>query len=193
MVTKETRLRIVDAKQKDVGHFEARIDNETMQNLAINPGDFIDVHGKRTTVAIARPAYPEDLDQEIVRTDGLIRRNAGVALNEYVIINKAEARDSQTIVFAPLDVQLTVDEKFIDFVKRRFMHKPFVEGDMILIPIFGSTLPLITTRTRPQGPVKITNSTVVQVMSDPTPENKGMPIVTYKKIGPFQYQEQDLS
>src|SRR6266436_2765294 len=182
-VPKEVQLRFADAKQRDVGHEEVRIDNETMQKLAITAGDFIDVHGKRTTVAIAWPAYAEDQGQEIVRMDGLLRRNAGVALNEYVTIKKAEVKDSQTIVFAPTDVRLSVDEEFVGFVKRRFMDMPFVEGDMTLLSIFGSAVPLIATRTRPHGPVKITESTVVQVMSEPTPEKKGIPIVTYEDIG----------
>ncbi len=183
MVAKEVQLRVADAKQRDVGHGKVRIDNETMQKLAITAGDFIEVHGKRTTVAIAWPAYAEDQGQEIVRMDGLLRRNAGVALNEYITIKKAEVKDSQTIVFAPTDVRLSVDEEFVGFVKRRFMDMPFVEGDMTLLSIFGSAVPLIATRTRPHGPVKITESTVVQVMSEPTPEKKGIPIVTYEDIG----------
>ena len=183
MVAKEVQLRVADAKQRDVGHGKVRIDNETMQKLAITAGDFIEVHGKRTTVAIAWPAYAEDQGQEIVRMDGLLRRNAGVALNEYITIKKAEVKDSQTIVFAPTDVRLSVDEEFVGFVKRRFMDMPFVEGDMTLLSIFGSAVPLIATRTRPHGPVKITESTVVKVMSEPTPEKKGIPIVTYEDIG----------
>ena len=182
-MSKEVQLRVADAKQRDVGHGKVRIDNETMQKLAITAGDFIEVHGKRTTVAIAWPAYAEDQGQEIVRMDGLLRRNAGVALNEYITIKKAEVKDAQTIVFAPTDVRLSVDEEFVGFVKRRFMDMPFMEGDMTLLSIFGSAVPLIATRTRPHGPVKITETTVVQVMSEPTPEKKGIPIVTYEDIG----------
>ncbi len=183
MIPKEVQLRVADAKQRDVGHGKVRIDNETMQKLAITAGDFIEVHGKRTTVAIAWPAYAEDQGQEIVRMDGLLRRNAGVALNEYVTMKKADVKDAQTIVYAPTDVRLSVDEEFVGFVKRRFMDMPFVEGDMTLLSIFGSAVPLIATRTRPHGPVKITESSVVQVMSEPTPEKKGIPIVTYEDIG----------
>ncbi len=183
MMAKEVQLRVADAKQRDVGHDKIRVDNESMEKLAITAGDFIEVHGKRTTVAIAWPAYAEDQGQEIARMDGLLRRNAGVALNEYITIKKAEVKDSQTIVFAPTDVRLSVDEEFVGFVKRRFMDMPFVEGDMTLLSIFGSAVPLIATRTRPHGPVKITESTVVQVMSEPTPEKKGLPIVTYEDIG----------
>jgi len=182
-MAKEVQSRVADAKQRDVGHDKVRVDDETMQKLAITAGDFIEVRGKRTTVAIAWPAYTEDQGQQIARMDGLLRKNAGVALNEYVTLKKAEVKDSQTIVFAPTDVRLSVDDEFVSFVKRRFMDMPFVEGDMTLLNIFGSSVPLIATRARPHGPVKITESTVVQVMSEPSPDKKSIPLVTYEDIG----------
>ena len=183
MMPKEVQVRVADAKQRDVGHGKVRIDNATMEKLGITAGDFIEVRGKRTTVAIAWPAYAEDQAQEIARIDGLLRRNAGVALNEFITIKKAEVHDSQTIVFAPTDVRLSVDDEFVSFVKRRFMDMPFMEGDMTLLSIFGSSVPLIATRTRPHGAVKVTESTVLQVMSEPSPEKKGLPIVTYEDVG----------
>src|SRR4029077_18826857 len=182
-MAKEAQVRVADAKQRDVGHDKVRMDDETMQKLATTAGDFIEVRRKRTTVAIAWPAYTEDQGQGFARMDGLLRKNAGVALNEYVTLKKAEVKDSQTIVFAPTDVRLSVDEEFVSFVKRRFMDMPFVEGDMTFLNIFGSSVPLIATRARPHGPVKITESTVVQVMSEPSPDKKGIPLVTYEDIG----------
>ena len=183
MMAKEVQSRVADAKQRDVGHDKVRVDDETMQKLAITAGDFIEVRGKRTTGAIAWPAYTEDQGQQIARMDGLLRKNAGVALNEYVTLKKAEVKHSQTIVFAPTDVRLSVDDEFVSFVKRRFMDMPFVEGDMTLLNIFGSSVPLLATRARPHGPVKITESTVVQVMSEPSPDKKSIPLVTYEDIG----------
>jgi transitional endoplasmic reticulum ATPase len=183
MSGREISLRVADARQRDVGHGKVHIDNDTMQRLGITAGHFVEIHGKKMTVAAAWPAYAEDQGQEIVRMDGLIRRNAGVALNEYVNLRKADVKDAQAIVFAPTDVRLSVDEEFVRFVKRRFMDIPFIEGDMTLLSIFGSAVPLIVTRTRPHGPVKITETAQVQVLSEPTPEKKGIPIVTYEDIG----------
>jgi transitional endoplasmic reticulum ATPase len=183
MSSRESSLRVADARQRDVGHGKVRIDNETMQKLGITAGDFVEIHGKKMTVAVAWPAYAEDQGQEIIRMDGLIRRNAGVALNEYVSVRKADVKEAQAIVFAPTDVRLSVDEEFVSFVKRRFMDMPFIEGDMTLLSIFGSAVPLVVTRTRPHGPVKITETAHVQVLSEPTPEKKGIPIVTYEDIG----------
>lgn len=183
MSNRESSLRVADARQRDVGHGKVRIDNDTMQKLGITAGDFVEIHGKKMTVAVAWPAYAEDQGQEIIRMDGLIRRNAGVALNEFVSVRKADVKEAQAIVFAPTDVRLSVDEEFVSFVKRRFMDMPFIEGDMTLLSIFGSAVPLVVTRTRPHGAVKITETAHVQVLSEPTPEKKGIPIVTYEDIG----------
>ena len=188
----EISLKVADARQRDVGHGKVRIENDTMQKLGITAGDFVEIHGKKMTVAAAWPAYAEDQGQESVRMDGLIRRNAGVALNEYVNVRKADVKDAQGIVFAPTDVRLSVDEEFVSFVKRRFMDMSVIEGDMTLLSIFGSTVPLIVTRTRPRGPVKITETAQVQVLSEPTPEKKGIPIVTYEDIGGLHEEMQRI-
>jgi transitional endoplasmic reticulum ATPase len=183
LADKEAQLRVADSRQRDVGHGKVRMDNDTMQNLGITAGDFVEIHGKKMTVAIAWPAYAEDQGQEIIRMDGLLRRNAGVALNEYVAVRKADVKEAQSIIFAPTDVRLSVDDEFISFVRRRFMDLPFIEGDMTMLSIFGSAIPLVVTRTRPRGPVKIVEASSVQVLSEPTPEKKGIPIVTYEDIG----------
>jgi transitional endoplasmic reticulum ATPase len=192
MSSREISLKVADARQRDVGHGKVRIDNDTMQKLGITAGDFVEIHGKKMTVAVAWPAYAEDQGQESVRMDGLIRRNASVALNEYVNVRKADVKEAQAIVFAPTDVRLSVDEEFVRFVKRRFMDMPFIEGDMSLLSIFGSAVPLRVTRTRPRGPVKITETAQVQVLSEPTPEKKGIPIVTYEDIGGLHEEMQRI-
>jgi len=182
-VNKEEQLRVADARQRDIGHGKVRMDNKTMQNLGISAGDFIEIHGKKVTVAVAWPAYAEDQGQDIIRMDGIVRRNAGVALNEYVTISSSEVKEAQNIVFAPTDVRLSVDEDFVNFVKRRFMDMPFREGDMTLLSIFGSAVPLAVVRGRPHGAIKITEATAVQVLGEPTPEKKGISMITYEDIG----------
>ena len=182
-MNKEEQLRVADARQRDIGHGKVRMDNKTMQNLGISAGDFIEIHGKKVTVAVAWPAYAEDQGQDIIRMDGIVRRNAGVALNEYVTISPSEVKEAQNIVFAPTDVRLSVDEDFVNFVKRRFMDMPFREGDMTLLSIFGSAVPLAVVRGRPHGAIKITEATAVQVLGEPTPEKKGISMITYEDIG----------
>ncbi len=192
MVKEEVQLRVADARQRDIGHGKVRVDNETMRRLLVSAGDFVEIRGKKTTMAVAWPAYTEDQGQDIIRMDGLLRRNAGVALNEYVTVRKGEVKEAQSIVFAPTDVRLNVDEEFVNFVKRRFMDMPFVEGDTVMLSIFGSAVPLVATRTKPKGPVCVTENTLVQVLSEPAPERKGIPIVTYEDIGGLHEQIQRI-
>src|SRR5436853_7250575 len=101
MMAKEVQVRVADAKQRDVGHGKVRIDTATMEKLGITAGDFIEVRGKPTTVAIAWPAYAADQAQEPPRIDGRLRRHAGVAPNEFITIRQAERRHSQSIARAP--------------------------------------------------------------------------------------------
>ena len=53
----EIQLKIGDARQRDVARGIARVDQNTMQKLNISAGDVIEIVGKRTTTAIAWPAY----------------------------------------------------------------------------------------------------------------------------------------
>ncbi|MCK5593293.1 hypothetical protein KAI31_04270, partial [Candidatus Bathyarchaeota archaeon] len=56
----ELQLRVGDARQREVGRGIARLDQRTMRKLDISAGDVIEIVGKRTTSAIAWPAYSED-------------------------------------------------------------------------------------------------------------------------------------
>ena len=51
--------------RRDVGRGIARIDQRTMQKLGISAGDVIEIVNKRTTSAIAWPAYSEDQNRTL--------------------------------------------------------------------------------------------------------------------------------
>jgi transitional endoplasmic reticulum ATPase len=72
------------------------------------------------------------------------------------------------------------------------MDLPFIEGDMTMLSIFGSAIPLVVTRTRPRGAVKIVESSSVQVLSEPSPEKKGIPIVAYEDVGGLREEMQRI-
>ncbi len=182
-MAKEIQLRVAEAKQRDIGRGKARIDNEAMNALEITAGDVIEIIGKRSTAAVAWPAYPEDQNQGIIRVDSLIRRNTGVALNDYVKIRKVLAKEAQDVTLAPVDMRLNVDQDFINFVKSRLVETPLVEGDSIFVVILGSAIPFTVVRTRPHGIVKVGSATSLQVLSEPAAEKKGIPRVAYEDIG----------
>jgi len=189
----EMQLRVGDARQRDVGRGIARIDQKTMQKLGLSAGDVIEIVGKRTTAAIAWPAYSEDQDRGIIRIDGYTRKNAGVAINEYVVVKPAKVKDAASVVLAPVDMRLNVDEDFTNFVKNRLMERTFVEGDTTLVMMLGHAIPFNVTKTRPHGIVRITYETNLQILNEPVPEAKvGVPRTTYEDIGGLQDEIQRI-
>ena len=179
----EVQLRVEDARQRDVYRGIARIDQQTMQKLGISAGDVIEIVGKRNTAAIAWPAYSEDQNREIIRIDGFTRKNAGVAMHELVVIRPAKVTNATTVVLAPIDMKLNVDDDFTNFVKNRLMERTFVEGDTTLVMMLGHAIPFRVTKSRPHGIVRIGHGTTVQIMAEPAPETKGVPRTTYEDIG----------
>jgi len=179
----EVQLKVADARQRDVGRGIARIDQKTMQKLGITAGDVIEIYGKRKTSAIAWPAYSEDQGREIIRMDGFTRKNAGVAINEYVIVRPAKVRDAISVTLSPVDMRLNVDEDFTHFVKNRLMERTFTEGDTTLVMMLGHAIPFTVVKTRPHGIVRITHDTRLQILNEPAPEARGVPRTTYEDIG----------
>ena len=179
----EIQLRVGDARQRDVGRGIARIDQKSMQKLGISAGDVVEIVGKRSTAAIAWPAYSEDQGRSIIRIDGFTRKNAGVAINEYVTARPGKVKNAANVVLAPIDVRLNVDEDFTNFVKNRLMERTLVEGDTTLVMMLGHAIPFTVTKTRPHGIVRMTYETNLQIMTEPLPEAKGLPRTTYEDIG----------
>jgi transitional endoplasmic reticulum ATPase len=182
-MSNEIRLKVEEAKQRDAGRGKARIDDETMRILGIMVGDVIEIKGKKITAAVAWPAYQGDQGKKLIRIDGLLRKNAQVTLNEYVTIKKSEVKEAQNVILAPVDMRLNVDSDFVNFVKSRLIETPIVERNSVFVVILGSAIPFTIVRTRPHGIVKVTNSTTIQVLSEPSVEKRGIPRVTYEDIG----------
>jgi transitional endoplasmic reticulum ATPase len=177
------QLRVGDARQRDVGRGIARIDQRAMQKLGISAGDVVEIVGKRTTSAIAWPAYSEDQNRDMMRIDGFTRKNAGMAINEYVLVRPAKVKSALSITLAPVDMRLNVDEDFTNFVKNRLMERTLVEGDTTLVMMLGHAIPFTVTKTRPHGIVKVTTETRLTILNEPAPEGKGLPRTTYEDIG----------
>jgi transitional endoplasmic reticulum ATPase len=154
-----------------------------MQKLGISAGDVIEIVNKRTTSAIAWPAYSEDQNRDLIRIDGYTRKNCGVAINEYVVVRPAKVKTALSITLAPVDMRLNVDDDFTNFVKNRLMERTLVEGDTTLVMMLGHAIPFTVSKTRPHGIIKVTAETHMAILNEPAPEGKGLPRTTYEDIG----------
>jgi transitional endoplasmic reticulum ATPase len=179
----QVQLKVLDSRQRDVSRGIARIDQITMQKLGVSSGDVIEFSGKKKTSAIAWPAYSEDQDPNVIRIDGVLRKNAGVSINDYVVVRKAEVKNALSIVLAPADIRLNVDEDFANFVKNRLMDRTFVEGDKTPVMMLGHSIQFTVSKVQPQGIVKMTQDTRLQIFSDPVALAESVPRTTYEDLG----------
>src|SRR3972149_10759374 len=98
---KAINLKVAEAIQDDVNKGIVRIDSSLMSEIGVKSGDIVELKGERKTIAIVDRAYPGDIGLNIIRMDGLIRRNAKTGIGEVVKIGKADIKEAKKIVIAP--------------------------------------------------------------------------------------------
>ncbi|MEM2429200.1 MAG: CDC48 family AAA ATPase [Nitrososphaerales archaeon] len=177
------QLRVAEAKQRDVGKARARMPPEALDILGVKVGDAVQLIGKKSTVVTAWPFDPEDHSQGIIRIDGQTRKNAGVSLNEYVIVKRVDVKIARSVTLAPVNNKLNVDRDFAEFIKNRLKGYYVTEGDEISIVILGSPIVLHVSKVSPRPSAKIGNSTRVNILSESIVEVVVRPRVTYEEIG----------
>jgi transitional endoplasmic reticulum ATPase len=188
---KELRLRVAEARQRDVGYGIARIDREVGASAGLATGDIIEIRGRKLAAATLWLGYLEE-EKDIIRIDGYIRSNAGVSLNEYVIVRKASVKEAQLVVLAPVNNTIKPDENFTKLVKSRLIEYPLVQKNVIPVLFFGNLFNFAVLQTRPSGVVKITPKTKLVIHSRPVQEKTLSTNVTYEDIGGLHEQIQKI-
>jgi len=181
-------LRVVESKQRDVIKGKIRLDTADMKSIGISTGDIVEIEGKRMTAAIAWPAYPEDVKKNIIRMDGVIRKNCGVSISDKVVIRKANHKNASNVVLAPGQMNINLDYGFEAFVKQRLVGQPVSEKDTVMIPVLGRAMPFVVASCKPAGIVVITPETQVEVTDKPIEDKIGnRPRISYEDVGgPFE-------
>jgi transitional endoplasmic reticulum ATPase len=100
----ELKLKVTEALPKDTGRALARLDPADMARLSVQIGDIVEVSGKRKTVCKAMPAYKDQRGQARIQIDGLVRENAGAALDQPVTVRKANPRPAEKVVLTALTI-----------------------------------------------------------------------------------------
>ncbi|GAA4641791.1 CDC48 family AAA ATPase [Pontixanthobacter gangjinensis] len=127
---KSVRLQVAAARQEESGQGIARMPRSAFQKLGITEGDVVEITGKRSTVAIAMPAYDEDQSLDVVRLDGLQRGNAEAGSGEHVKISVSKSQAATRVVFAPAQREMRLQGP-TQALKRNFFRKPIVTGDLV--------------------------------------------------------------
>ena len=181
------QLRVVEAKHRDVGKRRARIDPRYMAHLGIQPGEIIELIGKRNTAVAAWPADEEEKEIDIIRIDGQTRKNAGVGINDLLRVRKVDVKQAKSVTLMPLgDSNITVDREFCEFVKNRLKGYPINEGDEISVVVLGNPMDFKVEKAMPKTITTIERLTKLTIMAETTSDRK--PRVTYEEIGGMKEQ-----
>lgn len=127
---KTLKLKVVEAIQDDLYKGIVRLDTTYMQQIDVRPGDIVEIEGERKTVGIVERAYPGDIGLNIIRMDGLMRRNAKTGIGEMVVIRKIAVKEAKKVTIAPAKKGIIVKANPIIF-KQGLLGRPVLKGDMI--------------------------------------------------------------
>src|ERR671917_2972344 len=181
------QLRVAEAKHRDVGKRRARMDPRHMEHLGIQPGEVIEIVGRRNTAVTAWPSDEEEKEADIIRIDGQTRKNAAAGLNDLLNVKKIDCRQAKSVTLMPLgNSNITVDKEFCDFVKHRLKGYPLNEGDEISVVILGNQMDFSVQRVIPKVISRIEQPTRLTIMAEITSDRK--PRVTYEEIGGMKEQ-----
>ena len=126
------KLRVVEAQQEDAYKGIVRIDPTLMRRLFLERGDIVAIKGERETYAIVDRAYPSDLGEEIIRMDGIIRKNSKTGIGEKVEISKAFVEEAKKVTIAPAQHGIMVQGSSENF-KKGLLGKPVSKGDILVL------------------------------------------------------------
>ncbi len=183
MDSSEKVLKVAEAKSKDAGRGIARVDPAVMDALGITAGDIIQIEGKKRTVAIVWPGYPEDANRGVIRIDGTIRRNAQTSIDEKVAIRKVTVKEARKITFAPTEPLRIMGGE--EYLSQALEGRAVTRGDVIEINVMGRRIDLVVVSFSPTADaVLVHRTTEVKISEKPVKEGtSAIPKVTYEDIG----------
>lgn len=210
----DVKLKVAEAVQEDVNKGTVRVDSGFMREIGVRPGDIVEVEGARKSVAIVDRAYPGDIGLNIVRMDGLTRKNVKTGIGELVAVRKADVKEAKKLVIAPAREGIVVKASPIIF-KQGLLGRAVVKGDIVSLggprrrrrqasmgepffdevfnmlgemPSFGlGDIKFIVADTSPKQAVLITEATEIALNPEAVEVNEeAVPEVTYEDVGGLQ-------
>src|SRR3989338_11575073 len=128
----EIKLRVGELTERnDFGRGIVRIAAKDMKQIGVTEGDVIEIEGKRKTAAVVVRAYPADIGLDVIRMDGLCRRNCGAGIGEAVAVRKAAIKEAKDVTIAPARKGIII-HMGSNLMKHNLLMRPAVTGDIII-------------------------------------------------------------
>ena len=166
--TDGVRLSVRAAEKRDAGRGVARIPERARRKLGVLSGDTVVIEGTRSTVAKMWPA-DSSVDETVVQIDADSRANAGVHVGDSVTVRSLEGTtvpEAEYVVLAPPTTANDAETQLTERVaNQKLRNRPVRTDEQIRIEGIAAE-PFRVIETKPDGDVRITSSTDVQVSSD---------------------------
>ncbi|WP_238479035.1 CDC48 family AAA ATPase [Natranaeroarchaeum sulfidigenes] len=160
------RLTVKAAQKRDAGRGVARLPESARSELGVLSGDTVVIEGERRTATKVWPASG-DVPDGAVLIDADTRANAGVSIGDTVTVQPGSLSDAISVKLTPPESLADVDQRVIERAVNRDLHdRPVSEGEQVALERVASQ-PFTVTDTSPDGPVRITDQTVVVVTPPP--------------------------
>ncbi len=130
MADKEIKLKVAEAIQDDVNKGIVRIDSGYMAEIGIKSGDIVEIEGERKSVAIADRAYPGDIGLNIIRMDGIIRKNSKTSIGEIIKARKAQIKEAKKVIIAPARKGIVIRAS-PEIFKQGLLGRAVTRGDIV--------------------------------------------------------------
>ena len=209
-MSEDIKLKIGELTgREDFGRGIARLDANIMKKLGAKEGDILEIEGKRSTGVVAIRSYPADVGLNVIRIDGLVRKNCDASIGEFVKIKKADVKEAKHVTLAPAQKGFMLHIS-PNLLKQNLFMRPMSKGDIISTnPVFktrtknndvfsqffginieevfmpmGTEMRLVVVGTSPGEITQITDMTEVELKPEAVEvEETKLPSVTYEDIG----------
>jgi len=158
----------------------ARIDEATRNRLGVEAGGFVEIAGKRTTVATPLGLAPEDEGKGLLRIDGLVRRHLGAGLGVQVCVRKAAVVPVERIILAPIiskSHKISFGQGIENFIKRGLRNRVLTKGEVVIVPgiaLMDGALPFKVIETKPETKAQLVEETVISLRETPAFDSEGL-------------------
>jgi SpoVK/Ycf46/Vps4 family AAA+-type ATPase/intein/homing endonuclease len=139
MAEEEIKLKVGELTgREDFGRGTVRLDTNTMKKIGVKEGDIVEIEGKIKTGAVPIRSYPADVGLNIIRMDGLVRKNCDASIGEFVKIRKANVKEAKKVTLAPAQKGYMINIH-PNLLKQNLIMRPMNKGDIIITnPVFKS-------------------------------------------------------
>lgn len=181
------KLKVAECRIRDVGKKKAILDSVTMEKIGVKDGDIIELAGKKITAVSVFCSDDKSKKNNFIHIDGQTRQNAGVSLNDYVLVKKVNPKPAEKLVLS-CNTSKNFSDEFILYLNNRFEGYPVTKGDQFLLNFLGTSLEFKVQNTLPKEVVRIGRNTKIVIKVGLEKLYHDSHHVTYEQIGGLKNQ-----